>query len=110
MMGIPTPPVAPTMAGHFASGYDFGRGGPTLSPGLEATSARFNAQAPHGYRPMSILNQVGLSPLASNASAPDVANRFNSYTGTVMPNTGTGASDNTAEAALRLRFAGQDEA
>jgi hypothetical protein len=37
-----TPPVFPGMAAHFNSGFSSGRG--ELSPGLEATSARFNAE------------------------------------------------------------------
>ena len=86
-----------------------GRG--TLSPGLEAQSARFNAEAQSAAtRPQSVLHQIGLSPLAQNATARDVADRYNPYTGTVLPNTMTGASESTGESDLKLRFAGQEGA
>jgi hypothetical protein len=105
----PSPPSPPTMAQQFSSGYDFGRGGPQLSLGLQAQSQRWNELAPHGYRPESVLNQIGLSPVAQNASAPDMADRYNAWSGTVLPNLQTGASPESAETAMKLRFMGDDE-
>ena len=48
--------------------------------------------------------------LLSSASAPSMESRWNAFTGTVLPSTQTGASDSTAETAMKLRFAGTDEA
>ncbi len=82
-----------------------GRG--DLSPGLAEQGQRQTAMGvASATRPNSVLSQVGLSPLAQNASAPSMSSRFNAFTGSVMPNTMTGASENTAETALKLRFAG----
>lgn len=88
--------------------FALGHGGAGLTPGLREASYRQNAMAPHEFTPQSVLSQIGLSPLAQNASAPSMKDRFNSFTGTVMPNTMTGASDSTAETALKLHFAGQE--
>jgi hypothetical protein len=98
-----------TMPISFSNGFDTGRD-PSLSPGLEAQGAKWTQQSlASATRPNSVEQQIGLSPLAQNASAPDMADRFNSFTGTVLPNTNTGASENTAQTALKLRFAGEDE-
>lgn len=84
-------------------------GGPQLTPSLLENSARQNTAARSSIgRPTSVLSQIGLSPLAQNATAPDVASRYNAFTGTVLPNMQTGASENTAETALKLHFAGQE--
>jgi hypothetical protein len=102
-------PNEPTMAPHFANGYDAGRGGPSLSPGLEAQGARWSQAAlQSATRPQSVLHQIGLSPVAQNASAPDMEDRFNAFTGTVLPNLNTGASETTAQTALKLKFAGDE--
>jgi hypothetical protein len=99
------------MAGNFAGGFDTGRGGPSLSPGLEAQSEKWNSSARNNLgRPTSVLSQIGLSPVANNASAPDMSDRYNAFTGQVMPNVATGSSAESAETAMKLRFAGQDEA
>jgi hypothetical protein len=92
----------------FGSGYQSGR--QTTTPGLEQEQQQYNSAAPHSYQPQSTLSQIGLSPVAQNASAPSMQSRWNSFTGTVLPNTNTGASEQTAESALKLRFAGTDEA
>ncbi len=83
--------------------------GPGLSASLQQSAARFNSEAPHSYRPQSTLAQIGLSPLAQNASAPSMQGRYNEFTGSVMPNTMSGASQQTGETALKLRFAGDGE-
>jgi hypothetical protein len=92
----------------FGSGANSGR--MTSTPGLEQEQEQYNSEAPHQYTPQSTLSQIGLSPVAQNASAPSMQSRYNSFTGSVMPNTNTGASESTAETALKLRFAGTDEA
>lgn len=104
--GMDTPRYGDSFEGSFASsrGHE-----PGLSPGLLAASARQNAAAPKTYTPQSTLSQIGLSPMAQNASAPDMQGRWNAFTGTVLPNTQTGASEDTAETALKLRFAGSSE-
>jgi hypothetical protein len=82
---------------------------PRVTASLQASAAQQNAAARSSAgRPQSVLSQIGLSPLAQNATAPDVANRYNSFTGTVLPNVMTGSSESTAETALKLRFAGQE--
>ena len=106
-MTMPTEPM-PT-GQHFSDGFDSGRG--PMSPSLAAQSARWTQlSAASAERPTSVLQQIGLSPVAQNASAPDMDSRYNAFTGTVMPNMQTGASANTAQTALKLRFAGQEGA
>lgn len=100
--------VAPRygLAQNLNDGYQAGRDA-SLSPGLEAQSARWNELAQGNLgRPQSVLSQIGLSPVASNASAPDMSDRYNSFTGSVLPNLQTGSSAESAETAMRLRFAG----
>jgi hypothetical protein len=82
---------------------------PGMNESLLNSSARWNAQAQSSIgRPQSVLNQIGLSPVAQNASAPSMADRFNSFTGTVMPNTNNAGSAETAETALKLRLRGDN--
>jgi hypothetical protein len=92
----------------FGGGVNSGR--QTSTPGLEQDQAQYNSEAPRSYQPQSTLAQIGLSPVAQNASAPSMQSRWNAFTGTVLPNVATGSSENTAEAAMKLRFAGTDEA
>jgi hypothetical protein len=95
-------PLAP----HFSDGYDSGRS-PELSPGLQAQSDKWSAESMQaGTRPTSVLQQIGLSPMSLNVSATDASNRYNPFTGSTLPGMGNGASENTAQTALRLRFAG----
>lgn len=98
------------LAQNLNDGYQAGRG-PGLSPGLEAMSERFTAQGQaSATRPQSVLSQIGLSPIAQNASAPDMADRYNSFSGSVLPNLQTGSSAESAETAMRLHFMGDEEA
>ena len=92
----------------FNGGYGSGR--QTTTPGLEQNQQQQNASVPHSYRPESTLAQIGLSAVAQNASAPSMQSRFNEFSGQVMPNTSTGASEETSQTALKLKFAGNDEA
>jgi hypothetical protein len=92
----------------FGSGANSGR--MTTTPGLEQSQQQYNSEAPHQYTPQSTLAQIGLSRVAANASAPSMESRWNSFTGSLLPNTSTGASEQTAETAMKLRFAGTDEA
>lgn len=102
-----SPPTAPVMAGNFSGGFDTGRE-PALSPGLQAQSAKWNSSARNNLgRPTSVLSQIGLSPVALNASAPDMQDRYNSFSGTLLPNMATGSSAESAETAMKLRFAGE---
>src|ERR1700683_1022289 len=71
----------------FGSGANSAR--MTTTPGLEQSQAQYNSEAPHQYTPQSTLSQIGLSPVAQNASAPSMQSRYNSFTGSVMPNTNT---------------------
>lgn len=94
-------------------GYEQSRNGsfgagtsPSETPSLRANAARFNSMTPHTFRPTSVQNQIGLSPMASNASAPSMSGRFNEFTGTVLPNVNTGSSAESAETAMKLRFMG----
>lgn len=97
------------MGSAMANGYTDGRG--IESPGLEAQSERWTQMgAASAERPGSVLSQIGLSPVAQNASAPSMQSRYNAFTGTVFPNLATGASENTAQTALKLKFAGQEGA
>jgi hypothetical protein len=106
-MTMPTEPMP--IGGHFSAGYDAGRGPSGTSPGLEAQGQRWTAMgAASAQAPQSVLHQVGLSALSQNASSPSMASRWNSFTGTVLPNLQTGASENTAQTALKLKFAGQE--
>lgn len=106
-MTMPTPPMS--LGQHLNAGYMAGRS--ELSPGLEAQGATWTQMGQaSAQRPNSVLSQIGLSPVAQNASAPDMQSRYNEFTGVVMPNTGTGASETTAQTALKLRFAGQEGA
>jgi hypothetical protein len=101
-----------TPGDHFEGGFSAARDhGPGLTPSLLANSARQNQAAPHQYTPQSTLAQIGLSPMAQNASAPDMSGRYNEFTGSVLPNVSTGSSEATAATAMKLRFMGdQNEA
>jgi hypothetical protein len=92
----------------FNGGYGSGR--QTTTAGLEQDQAQYNSEAPHSYQPQSTLSQIGLSAVAQNASAPSMQSRWNSFTGTVLPDVATGSSAESAETAMKLKFAGTDEA
>ena len=97
--GIPT---VPAMANHFAGGYNAGRD-PSLSPGLEAQSARWTqASMASATHPTSVLQQLAPSPVAANLSAPSQQGRLlrNGY---VLPNFGNGSAESTAETDSFLR-------
>jgi hypothetical protein len=91
----------------FGGGANAGR--QTTTPGLEQAQQAQNAAVPHQYTPQSTLSQIGLSPVAQNASAPSMQSRYNEFTGSVLPNTSTGASEQTAQTAMKLRFLGNEE-
>lgn len=98
------------LAQNLNDGYQAGRDA-SLSPGLEAQSQRWNELAQGNLgKPTSVLSQIGLSPIAQNASAPDMADRYNSFSGQVLPNLQTGSSAESAETAMRLHFMGDEEA
>jgi hypothetical protein len=101
----------PRYGGSFEDAFSSSRGHPVgMTPSLLADSARQNEAAPHRYTPQSVLSQIGLSPMAQNASAPDMSGRYNEFTGSVMPNTSTGASEESAQTAMKLKFLGSEEA
>lgn len=78
--------------GAFNSGRGVG-----LTPGLEASSAMQNAQAPHQFTPTSVLQQYIASP--NGMSARDSDRRL--LGGGMLPTT-NGFSDPSAEAARMI--------
>ena len=100
------PPTAPVMplAQHLNAGYMSGRG--PLSPGLQTSSDRFNAQAQAAAtRPNSVLQQLAPSPVAANLSAPSQRDRL-LPNGFILGNTMNGAAEQTAETDNYLRMEG----
>ncbi len=95
----------PTMGTPFAGGFQSGRG--PMSPGLEATSERWNEMAQQaGTAPHSVLNQLAPSPIVANVSAPSQRERLlpNGY---MLDNYANGAASPTAQNEGNLRMAQQ---
>jgi len=92
----------PLFGRAMAQGFNSGRG--PMSPGLEATSARWNAMAmAAGNTPHSVLNQLAPSPIAANLSAPSQRDRLlpNGYR---LPNNMNAASAPTTTTLNYLRM------
>jgi hypothetical protein len=92
------------LAQNMNAGYVSGRG--SESPGLEAQNQRWNSlvQQQAGKPAASVLAQVRPSNVASNASAPSMANRM-MPDGALLPST-NGTADSTYEGDTQLRLRG----
>jgi hypothetical protein len=98
-----TPLTAPAFGTPFAESYQASRG--PESPGLEAQNERWRAMtgATIGKPAPSVLAQARLSNVASNASAPSMADRVLPDGSTLPSPNGTAEQTYDADNQLRMR-------